>query len=136
MSIGVNTYDPQAQRLDPFYEADDAAEIHVNLADGTYPRGTVLGEVTATPGTFKAYAAGNNDGSQAAKLVLRYGCTVAGGVLTLAEEVAGVQRRSIDAFYRGVFRTTELVGLDAGAMTGLGGALISGTLADGLIRFG
>ncbi len=131
-----STYDPASNRLDPFYEAvDEAAEIHVNLIDGTYPRGTVLGEVTATPGTFKAYAAANTDGSQAARLLLRYGCTVAGGLITLPDEVA-LPARSVPAFYRGIFKTTDLVGLDAGALTALGGALISGTLANGVIRFG
>ncbi len=131
----VSTYDPASNRLDPFYEADDAAEIHVNLADGTYPRGTVLGELTATPGTFKPYATANADGSQVAKLVLRYGCTVAGGLIALPDEIA-LPARSVPAFYRGVFKTTDLTGLDAGALTALGGALISGTLANGILRFG
>lgn len=134
--MSINTYDPQGQRLDPFYEADDAAEIHVNLADGTYPKGTVLGELTATPGTFKAYADANSDGSGVAKAILRYACTAASGVITLADEVVGLQRRSVDAFYRGVFKTSELVGFDAAALADLNGALISGTVADGVVRIG
>jgi hypothetical protein len=47
----TDVYAPQTYRLDPFYRAHLAAQIHVNLANGTYARGAVLGE-SATPGTF------------------------------------------------------------------------------------
>lgn len=47
------TYDA-ATRLDPFKDANNAPEVVVNLADGTYLKGQVLGEVAATPGTYKA----------------------------------------------------------------------------------
>jgi hypothetical protein len=44
-----------ANHLIPIIEADEAPRMAVNLATGTYPAGTVLGEVTATPGTYAAY---------------------------------------------------------------------------------
>lgn len=47
------TYDPST-RLDPHQRANEAREVVVTLADGTYAKGTVLGEVAATPGTYKA----------------------------------------------------------------------------------
>lgn len=128
------TYD-MSKRLDPVMEADDAAEISVNLADGTYAQGTVLGELTATPGKFKAYATGNSDGSQTAKAILRYACTVASGVITIADE-QGVTPASVPAFYRGVFRSEALTGLDSGGLEDLNGALVLGDLTTGIVRIG
>ena len=57
-------------RLDPFMEPEEASEIAVTLvSSGTYPKGTVLGELTANPGLFKAYATGAS-GPLIASLVL------------------------------------------------------------------
>jgi hypothetical protein len=134
-STASYTYD-MSKRLDPVYEADDAAEINVNLADGTYAQGTVLGELTATPGKFAAYATGAADGTQTAKAILRYACTVASGVITIATEQPGVTPSSVTAFYRGVFRCEQLTGLDAPGLEDLNGALILGTLTTGIVRIG
>ncbi len=128
------TYDPSV-RLDPIYGAGEEMEINVKLADGTYAKGTVLGEVTATPGTYKAYANGNSDGSELAKGLLRYGCTVASGVITIANE-QGVTQVAAPMFTRGIFKTTDLTGLDAAGLADLSGNLVSGTIADGIIQFG
>src|SRR3954452_4670129 len=43
-------------RLDPAIAPDNAATVDVALADGTYARGTVLGEVAASPGTYAPYS--------------------------------------------------------------------------------
>lgn len=48
----VSTYDPAANRLDPIYESDQAKERHVNLAQGTYVAGQVLGELASPAGTY------------------------------------------------------------------------------------
>jgi hypothetical protein len=130
-------------RLDPFLEPDEASEQAVNLIPNTtFVKGTVLGELTATPGTFKAYASGNADGSQVPKCILRYDCvTDASGFVTYGSGPAGTSEhpgektRSIDAFYSGIFKTTDLVGLDAGAVTAMGAHYISGALANGVIVF-
>src|SRR3954471_19651801 len=111
-------------RLDPFLEAEEADEQAVNLIPSTtFLKGTLLGELTATPGVFKAYASGNADGSQVPKCILRYDCvTDAAGFVTYGSgpagtaEYIGQKTRSIDAFYSGIFKTTDLVGLDAAAV--------------------
>ena len=120
-------------RLDPLFKADDAFEINIALAAGTYQRGTVLGEITATPGTYKAYAPAAVDGSQTARVILRYGCTVdANGNLTLVGEWGQTQKFA-PAFMQGYFRTQELVGLDAAAVGQLAGTLVEGTVTNGII---
>lgn len=54
----TNTF--TGRSLEPFYDAEDALMINVNLpASVTLAAGTVLGEITGTPGTFKAYSAAN-----------------------------------------------------------------------------
>jgi len=130
-------------RLEPFLEPDEATEQAVNLiASTTFAAGTVLGELTATPGTFRAYATGNSDGSQTPKCILRYACvTDSAGNITYGSGItagtgqdgAVIPSKVTSAFISGIFLTTALVGLDAGGLTALGGHLISGTLANGIV---
>jgi hypothetical protein len=130
-------------RLDPFMEPAEAGELPVNLIPNTsFVRGTLLGELTATPGTFKAYASGNSDGSQTPKLILRHDCvTDASGFITYGSSItagqgqdgAPVQSKATDAYYCGIFKTTDIPNLDAGAVTALGARIISGNLANGII---
>jgi len=51
----VSSYSGNA-RLEPLYNAEGAIAQNVALAAGSYARGTVIGEITATPGTYGAYA--------------------------------------------------------------------------------
>jgi hypothetical protein len=131
----LHTFDPATYRLDPFYEADEADMINVALADATYVRGTVLGELTATPGKYAAYASGASDGTQTAKGFLRDACVVSSGNVTLKDET-GITRKYAAMYYSGVFKTSELTGLDAGGLEDLNANLISGTVADGIIQVG
>lgn len=135
------------QRLVPVYPLPDVARQPVKLpASVVYARGTVLGEVTATPGTFKAYASGNVDGSQTARCILEYDCaTDASGNITFGGtagvEPYGITRPVAPAYFIGSFKTAELVqsgagAIDAGAVTSMGAHLISGTLADGVLVIG
>lgn len=48
----TDTYAPSTYRLDPSRRADLAQSIPVSLANGTYARGAVLGEVIGSPGTY------------------------------------------------------------------------------------
>jgi len=123
-------------RLDPLYNPEDAIAQHVALAGpATYQRGTVLGEVTATPGTYKPYAAANADGSQNPAMLLMYTVVVdASGNVSLAGEF-GQTQKSAPAYMAGVFRTQELVGLDANAVTRLAGRLVEGTVTAGQFLF-
>ncbi len=92
-------------------------------------------------GTYKAYANGNSDGSEDAKLIMKYTVTSdAQGFITFGPAATGGSRGEV---YRdcpawrpggGVFKTSELVGLDAAGIVDLGAKLISGTVADGLLQ--
>jgi hypothetical protein len=132
-----NTF--SAQALHPCYRGNDALLIRVRLpASVTYAKGTVLGEITASPGTFKAYASGNVDGSQVAKAILALDCATDGSQnVSFGAAVGGSPwgetEPSAPAYISGYFRSTELVGLDANALTNALGRLQSGTVADGII---
>lgn len=97
-------------------------------------KGTVLGEVTASK-KFKAYATAAVDGSGVAMLIAQYDCTVddAGNVTITTDRV--FTEKGLPAYYCGIFKTTDLTGLDADAVTDLKARFISGTLADGIFRF-
>jgi hypothetical protein len=131
-----------ALRVDPVYESEDAPLHNVALAASTvYAAGTVLGEVTATPGTFKPYASGNGDGSQVAKAILQYACATDGsGNITLGGAATGgpwgETRLTAPAYFAGIFRCADLTGLDANAVTNLSGHLINGSITTGIVRIG
>ncbi|HEV7213706.1 MAG TPA: head decoration protein [Chloroflexota bacterium] len=123
-------------KLIPVYRPDLALLQNVAIVPSvTLAQGTVMGELTATPGTFKAYAVGNADGSQVAKGILQYAVTTdASGNVTLAGEF-GQTSKAAPIYFSGSFRTQDLVGLDAGAVTNLGGSLAEGSLTTGIVRF-
>jgi hypothetical protein len=113
---------------------DNLPEFPVKLATGTYAQGTILGEVTATPGIYKAYNNANSDGSEVARLILSYGCTVDGsGNIALANE-HGQTRTSVPALMGGTFKTSDLTGLDANGLADLGGRVVKGTVASGIVH--
>lgn len=127
--------------LVPFYGGYQPKRQGVKLPNSvTYARGTVLGEITASPGTFKAYASGAVDGSQNPKAILEHDCaTDASGNITLGPTAGGSEwgqtQPYASAFYAGDFATGELVGLDATAITNSGGwRLLNGTVTSGTIR--
>jgi hypothetical protein len=125
--------------LQPVRNPDEARISNVNLpASVTYAAGTVLGEVTASPGTYKAYATGNSDGSQNAALILAddvktdsSGNVFIGGQTTGSYSVG--PSKTARAYRSGEFDTRDLVGLDAGAVTKLG-RLVEGTVSAGILR--
>lgn len=126
-----------ANRLDPYYEANEAPVVNVNLgASLTLAKGTVLGELTATPGTFIAYASGASDGSQVPKGILQYAVTTDGsGNITIANE-QGLTQKACPMYIGGIFNIADLTGLDANAVTKLGGNIVMGIISAGLFQFG
>jgi hypothetical protein len=132
-----SSVDYTGQRLVSLFNPEDARRITVKLpASITYAAGTVLGELTATPGTFKAYASGNADGSQEPKVLLEYACTTdAAGLITWGGGEFYEKQPGAPAYYCGTFACADLVGLDAGAVPKLG-RLINGTATDGVLRVG
>lgn len=126
------------QYLIPAFNPEDALTIDVNLVPSvTLARGTIVGEVTATPGLFKAYATGNSDGSQVPKGILMYDCvTDASGNITFGT-TAGAGGNFIGQGYTslyapiyisGAFKTADLIGLDAGAVAALFARFVSGAI--------
>lgn len=106
---------------------------------GTAPAVAVAHTTTGqAPGVYKAYATGNTDGSQVPKGILEYDCACdASGNITLGTVAQGGQwgqtQKAVPMFIKGTFYTTELIGLDANAVTVLG-HLNEGSLANGVFR--
>jgi hypothetical protein len=126
------TWTFERNKLIALYHENKAQRMNVALGNSlTLAQGTVLGEVTATPGVYKAYASGNADGTQVAKCVLEYACTTdASGNITLDGEF-GLTVKTVSAFLpnSGVaFSIADLTGLDATALTALGGSIAQGAL--------
>lgn len=123
-------------RLDPVYAPELAKQQSVNIMPNkTLAKGTVLGELTSTPGTFGDYASGHADGTQVAKAILTYSITTdASSNITVLGEF-GQTQKACPVFISGFFRTADLTGLDAAGLTNLGGSLKSGTLSAGIIAF-
>lgn len=121
----------------PFFNASDAHMLNVKLSPSlTIAKGTILGEVSATPGTYKPYASGNTDGSQIPKLILTQSVvTDASSVVTRAGEHRAGVKHAPAYNPRGTWKTQDLVGMDANAVTVLNASLVQGDLTTGLIRF-
>jgi hypothetical protein len=102
------------------------------VASTTYAAGTVLGEVTATPGTMGPYAEGNTDGTQIPKGILREPCvTDASGNITEGGQSGGNEwgttEKAATMYISGYFFVNELTGLDSNAV-GILGFLVSGSV--------
>ena len=87
----------------------DERLLPVTLAAQTavLPAGTVLGIITASS-TYTAYASGNTDGSQVAKVILADDADISTGT------------QIVSAYICGIFQKAKLVGLDASAITAMG----------------
>ena len=121
-------------RLDPAIDPDSADIRNAALEQGTYAKGTVLGRKTATD-RLGAYANANVDGTQDARAILQYACTVdASNNVTLANE-PGITRKYAPVFVGGYFFTQDLTGLDAAGVQDLNGLIIEGDLTAGILKF-
>lgn len=130
-TAATDTY--SRDRLVPVIRPEEATKLHVQLATGTYAKGTLLGEVTATPGIYAAYNNANANGTETARCILEYAVTVDGSGNISALTDRGATTKSTPAYRGGTFLTTDLVGLDAAAITDLGAHLIQGTVANGVL---
>lgn len=110
--------------------------VGTGLTGGTISDASGVTGTSGPAGTFKAYTAGASDGSQAPKCILAYDCvTDASGNITWGGSEFGQTRKSAPAYFQGTFRTDEIVGLDAAALTALGGHLVNGTVGFGIFTF-
>lgn len=132
----TNTY--TGTELIPAYPKPEPIELPVKLvASTTNPAGQLLGE-TATPGTFGIYVGGS--ATDPAKCILKYPCvTDASGNITMGAASGGGSvgqtYKQAPAYFGGSFKTTEITGLDAGAVVDLAAHFLHGVLADGVIAF-
>lgn len=123
----------------PCENQDEAINMPVNLAAGTYAAGTVLGELSGQLGTYGAYASGHNDGSEVAKGILQYGVVVdASGNYWLGDTSgasdSGVPGPKYGNMWRnGVFKIADLVGWDATAFSTIGAKIKTGTTTAGVV---
>jgi len=128
-----------ATRLQPLYRPGQTQQISVKLpASVTYPAGQVLGEVTATPGVYKAYLAAATDGSQNPMVLLEYSCTTdAAGNISQGGDFGQVYS-STPAYMPTNLSVlaAELTGLDAAGLSKMGGVILEGTITSGTILFG
>lgn len=108
------------------HESYPSFEINGNLAPGTYVAGQVLGELTATPGTFGAYATANVDGTGVAKAIMRYPATVDPQGNVSQEGEHGATRKFAPMYVAGAFRETDLTGLDNDALADLQARKVNG----------
>lgn len=117
----ASTIDYTLSRLDPYLNPEHAMEQIVNrklFASTTYAAGTVLEH--AGSGVYQPYASGTATG------ILQYACVTDGsGNITGIDEWGG-SRKEAPVYTCGVFKTADLTGLDAGAVTDLGGHLDPG----------
>jgi hypothetical protein len=109
--------------VNPVYSIDDQITLTFKLkASTTYPAGSLVGEVTATPGTFGLYASGNSDGTQNPKAVLDVDyITDAAGLMYMGSQVRG--------WFSGAFRMSDVPNLDAAAVTNGAFRILFGTVA-------
>lgn len=129
-NAATNTY--TSLKLEPAIHPDDAVIHGLPLTSGSYSRGQVLGKVTAT-GKYAPYDDALSDGRQVARAIAAYAMTVdASGNITLGGE-QGTTRLVAPCYLDGYFRTEDLVGLDANAVTDLG-RLVLGTTTTGLLK--
>lgn len=126
-----------ATRLDPIFKPKNLAVLDVAIGPSlTLARGTVLGELSGTPGTFVAYGSGLTNGAQIPKGLLAYGVSTdaSGNVTMIGEHKATVKHAPMYMAGSGAyFKTAELVGLDANAVTVMKASQVSGDLTSGII---
>ena len=138
------------QKLEPYYLTPAPAEMTIKLpVSVSYARGTLLGELTASPGTFSAYASGNTDGSQFVKALLSFDTTTdaSGNCFVAAVAPYGIVASSPGsaAYFRGAFRSEDIKGaagtgtgpgtLDANAVAGPYMKVVSGSTTAGVVVF-
>jgi hypothetical protein len=109
------------------------------LTGGTAPAAIVTHTTTGsagTPGQYFAYSPNNTDGSQVAKCLLQFDSAVdANGNITFGSQTGGQAAggfgqtfKQAPAFFRGMFRSQDLVGLDTNAINQMG-RLLQGDLS-------
>jgi hypothetical protein len=114
-----------ANSLQPIIDPGDARTINVAIvASQTIARGTVLGMVTAS-GKYQAYVDAAVDGSGVAQVIAQYDMTTdASGNVTILGDPNLATAKVAPVWWKGTFKISELVGLDAAAVADLKARLL------------
>lgn len=130
------------KKLESQIRPDLSPTIAVKLpVSSTFTLGTILGEITATPGTFNTFDPNAADGTQIAKCILQYTVTTdADGLATISGAFPAFPERSVPAYVGGYFdcATIDTAMGDAGTLLAAAissgfGKLVEGTAAAGTV---
>lgn len=135
----TSTFEPSANRLDPVFAPDLSRQVNIapnpsttSTAAQVYSKGQVLAEFSATSlaGVYAPYSSTATNGLQIPKGLLAYTVSVDSlGNVALAGEFGQTQRGCPMWMPGGaVWRMSDLTGLDANAVTVLGGVIVEGNL--------
>lgn len=144
-TTATSTFEPATNRLDPVFHPELAFVLNVALlapSAGTtvYSKGQILAEysATASKGVYDRYnSLSTGNGLSVPKGILQYTVTVdSSSNVALAGEFGQTQKGAPMYMPGGaVWNAADLTGLDANAVTVMGGAFIEGSIANGgLIR--
>lgn len=133
-------------KLEPVSNPDLARQIAVKLkASTTYTKGCILGELTATPGTYDTFVSGAADGTQIPKVILAYDVVTdaSGNPTGVTYPYPPFPDLAVPAFSRGEFdcATIDTAMGDTGtilqaAITAGLGRLIQGSATAGIVQIG
>jgi hypothetical protein len=137
------SFEPAIIRLDPVMNQRYVTMMGVALNQPTsgtliYTKGTILGEfsASASAGTYAGYSSSATNGLQIPKGILQYTSTVdSSGNITIFGEFSQTQRGT-PMYMPGmaIWKVTDLIGLDANAVTVMGASYVEGSSAGGLIQ--
>lgn len=122
-------------KLEPAFSPDLSRTDAFKVASGNYPRGTVLGFVSAT-GAVGAYADGHSDGTETAKVIAQYDMYSDGTNVSLTNGGAllvGEVATDAPCYICGFFKCSELTGLDANGITDMKARLIGANTVSGVL---
>jgi hypothetical protein len=134
-TTAVNTY--SATRCVPIMDGKSARQLSVNVAASTtLQKGHVVGEVSASPGTYAAYATGNVDGTQNPKGIMQFGLTTDASKNITSFGDWGATTKDTPIWVSGVFDIADLydsgsAGILAATVTALEARVIEGVASGG-----
>ncbi len=139
------SFEPSLGRLDPVFNPGFAKVLGIQLVAPTsgttvFTKGTIMAEYanSLSLGIYAGYSSSGavSIGLNVPKGILQYTVTVdSGSNVTLAGEF-GQTQKGCPMYMPGmaVWKCADLIGLDSNAITAMGGSLVEGTTAAGLVR--
>jgi hypothetical protein len=136
MGAAIETFGLAAGFVSPLKNPDDASVDVIQLAPSlVYPAGTIVGEVTATPGVYAPYNTGNAPAGTANPThILQYSvATDASGNIFMGGAALSewsAPMAGAPAYRNGMFNCADLIAPDTGWVAKMG-RLVQGTATAG-----